>query len=197
MQPSAASAGSNLEVVFRPDPAIYDGRFANNGWLQEFPRPVTKYTWDNAAIISPATAHKLDVDTGDMLKLTYAGHSLNAPVWIQPGHADECVTLHLGYGRTKAGHTGTGVGFNPYGLRQSRALWHDGGLEAKKIGGSYILASLQMQHLLDTRRGIIQGGTLAEYIKNPESIHEGFENPAKRHDHVSRLGLRKTVMRGV
>ncbi len=179
VQPSAAAVASNLEVVFRPDPAIYDGRFANNGWLQEFPRPVTKYTWDNAAIISPATAHMLDVDTGNMLQLTYAGRSLNAPVWIQPGHADDCVTLHLGYGRTKAGHTGTGVGFNPYGLRQSRALWHDGGLEAKKIGGSYILASMQMQHLLDTRRGIIQGGTLAEYIKNPESIHEGFENPAK------------------
>ncbi len=76
VQPSAATVGSNLEVVFRPDPAIYDGRFANNGWLQEFPRPVTKITWDNAAIISPATAHKLDVDTGNMLKLSYAGHSL-------------------------------------------------------------------------------------------------------------------------
>jgi MoCo/4Fe-4S cofactor protein with predicted Tat translocation signal len=177
VQPSSGGAGANLEVIFRPDPAIYDGRFANNGWLQEFPRPVSKYTWDNAAIISPATAHKLDVDTGNMLQLTYAGRSLNAPVWIQPGHADDSVTLHLGYGRTRAGHTGTGVGFNPYGLRQSSALWHDGGLEAKKIGGSYILAALQVQHQLDTRRGIIQGGTLAEFIKNPDSIHEGFESP--------------------
>jgi molybdopterin-containing oxidoreductase family iron-sulfur binding subunit len=177
VQPSSGGVGPNLEVIFRPDFAIYDGRFANNGWLQELPRPVSKYTWDNAAIISPATAHKLDVDTGNMLQLTYAGRSLNAPVWIQPGHADDCVTLHLGYGRTKAGHTGTGIGFNPYGLRQSTALWHDGGLEAKKIGGSYTIAALQVQYQLDTRRGIIQGGTLAEFIKDPESIHQGFENP--------------------
>ncbi|HEX3875881.1 MAG TPA: TAT-variant-translocated molybdopterin oxidoreductase [Bryobacteraceae bacterium] len=176
-QPSPAVDSGKFEVIFRPDPAIYDGRFANNGWLQEFPRPVTKYTWDNAAIISPVSAKKLDIDTGDMVKLSYGGRSLNAPVWVQPGHADNCVTLHLGYGRTKAGHTGTGVGFNPYGLRQSKALWHDGGLDIQKISGSYILAALQVQHQLDTRRGVIQGGTLAEYIKNPDSIHEGFENP--------------------
>ncbi len=177
VQPSPAGDTSKLEVVFRPDAAVYDGRFANNGWLQELPRPVTKYTWDNAAIISPATAHRLDVDTGNMLELTYKGRSLKAPVWIQPGHADEAVTLHLGYGRSKAGHTGSSVGFDPYGLRTSGALWADGGLEARKIGGSYILASMQMQHQLDTRRGVIQGGTLAEYIQNPEKLHEGFENP--------------------
>ena len=175
--PSQASNQTGLEVIFRPDPAIYDGRFANNGWLQEFPRPITKYTWDNAAIISPATAHKLDVDTGNMLKLTYGGNSVNTPVLIQPGHADDCVTLHLGYGRTKAGATGNGVGFNPYGLRQSRALWQDSGLQAQKTSGSYEFASQQVQFQLDTRRGVIQGGTLAEFLKNPDSIHEGFENP--------------------
>ena len=75
-----------LEVIFRPDPMIYDGRFANNGWLQELPRPITKLTWDNAAIMSPATASRLNVATGDMLELTYEGRSLRAPVWIQPGH---------------------------------------------------------------------------------------------------------------
>jgi MoCo/4Fe-4S cofactor protein with predicted Tat translocation signal len=177
VQPSVVADSAKLELIFRPDPSVYDGRFANNGWLQELPRPVTKYTWDNAAIISTATAHKLNIDNGEMLKLTYNGRSLNAPVWIQPGHADECVTVHLGYGRTRAGHTGTGVGFNPYALRTSRALWFEGGLDAQKTGGEYILASMQMQHMLDTRRGVIQGGTLAEYLKNPESIHEGFENP--------------------
>ncbi len=176
--PSPAGDTSNLEVIFRPDPAIYDGRFANNGWLQELPRPIMKYTWDNAAIVSPDTAHKLDVDTGDMLKLTYGGHTLDAPVWIQPGHADQSVTLHLGYGRTAAGHTGTGIGFNPYGLRQSKALWQDGGLQAQKTSGSYTLASLQVQFQLDTRRGIIQETTLPDYVKNPESIHEHApENP--------------------
>ncbi len=98
----AKPAASGLEVSFRPDPGIYDGRFANNGWLQEMPKPVTKLTWDNAAVISPATAHKLNVDKGDLLHVTYRGHSLKAPVWIQPGHAPDTVTMHLGFGRTRA-----------------------------------------------------------------------------------------------
>jgi len=92
--PQGAAGG--LEVAFRPDPGVYDGRFANLGWLQEMPKPVTKLTWDNAAVIGPATAHRLNVETGDMLRLTYRGHSLNAPVWVQPGVAAESVTLHLG-----------------------------------------------------------------------------------------------------
>ena len=172
-----ADSSGKLEVMFRPDPAIYDGRFANNGWLQEMPRPVTKLTWDNAAIISPATAHKLDVDTGNMLRLTYEGHTLRAPVWIQPGHANDCVTLHLGYGRTKAGVTGTGTGFNPYGLRTAKALWHDSGLDAKKIPGDYLFASTQYDHILDTRRHVLHSGQLEEYKKDPESVHEGAEVP--------------------
>ena len=176
LKPAAAADAAKLEVVFRPDAAVYDGRFANNGWLQEMPRPVTKITWDNAAMISPDTAHKLDVDTGQMLKLSYQGHSLHAPVLIQPGVADNSITLHLGYGRTKAGHTGTGVGFNAYGLRTAAALWHDSGLEAQKADGSYLFASQQMQHVLDTRRDVIQSGTLADYIKNPESVHELYDH---------------------
>ena len=95
----ARHLGGKLEVIFRPDPTIYDGRFANNGWLQELPKPITKLTWDNAAILSPATAHRLGVQNGDMLKLTYEGRSLNAPVFIQPGHVNGATTLHLGYGR--------------------------------------------------------------------------------------------------
>ena len=75
-----------------------------------------------------------------MVELTYEGRTLQAPVWVQPGHVDGAVTLHLGYGRTKAGRAGTGVGFNPYGLRTSKALWHDVGLEAKKISGTYVFA---------------------------------------------------------
>ena len=131
----ARKLGGKLEVIFRPDPTIYDGRFANNGWLQELPKPITKLTWDNAAILSPATAHRLGVQTGDMLKLTYEGRSLNAPVCIQPGHVNGAATLHLGYGRTHAGRAGTGMGFNPYGLRTAKALWQDVGLDAEKTGG--------------------------------------------------------------
>ena len=123
----AKKLGGKLEVIFRPDPTIYDGRFANNGWLQELPKPITKLTWDNAAFLSPATAHRFGVQTGDMLKLTYDGRSLNAPVFIQPGHVNGATTLHLGYGRTHAGRAGTGMGFNPYGLRTAKALWQDVG----------------------------------------------------------------------
>jgi len=177
-QPNPHHLGGKLEAIFRPDPAIYDGRFANNGWLQELPKPITKLTWDNAAIVSPVTAHLLHVETGDMLQLTYRGHSLRAPVWVQPGHIDGAATLHLGYGRTKAGAVGTGLGFNPYGLRSSQALWQDNGLEAVKVAGRYPFASTQMEHLLDTRRHILQTGTLEDYKKNPASVVEGVETPA-------------------
>ncbi len=176
-RPASHRLGGKLEAIFRPDPTIYDGRFANNGWLQELPKPITKLTWDNAAIISPATAHRLGVESGDMLRLNYEGNSLNAPAWVQPGHIDGAVTLHLGYGRTRSGRVGNGMGFNPYGLRGSKALWHDTGLEAVKIPGQYVFASTQMDHVLDTRRHIIQSGTLEEYKKNPLSIIEGIETP--------------------
>ena len=176
-----------LEVIFRPDPTIYDGRFANNGWLQELPKPITKLTWDNAAFMSPGTATRLGlpiVDTLDyddggvpMVELTYQGRSLRAPVFVQPGHANGAVTLHLGYGRTKAGRAGTGQGFNPYGLRTAKALWHDIGLEAKKTSGKYQFATTQNNHLLDTRRHIYRQASLAEYKANPEAPHEGAEAP--------------------
>ncbi|HWB83329.1 MAG TPA: TAT-variant-translocated molybdopterin oxidoreductase [Bryobacteraceae bacterium] len=175
----APQAGGSLEVVFRPDPTIYDGRFANNGWLQELPKPVSKLTWDNAAIIGPGTAHSLNVDTGDMLEVSYQGHSLRAPVWIQPGHVNGSVTMHLGYGRTRSGRAGDGMGFNPYGLRTAKALWHDTGLEVRKTSGSYLFATTQNEHALDTRRHIIRQGTLNEYLKNPESVHEGAEVPPR------------------
>jgi len=178
-----------LEVLFRPDPTIYDGRFANAGWLQELPKPVTKLTWDNAAIMSPATAGPLGVyyetldvgmdDGAPMVELTYQGRTIKAPVWIQPGHADGSVTLHLGYGRTKAGRSGTGFGFNAYGFRTAQAMWQDVGMEAHKVSGKYVFATQQNQHMLDTRRHIIHKGDISEYVKDPESVHEGAEVPPR------------------
>jgi MoCo/4Fe-4S cofactor protein with predicted Tat translocation signal len=166
-----------LEVIFRPDPTIYDGRFANNGWLQELPKPITKLTWDNACILSPADAHRFNVDTGDLVTLTYQGRSLRAPVWVQPGQVNGAATLHLGYGRTRGGRVGAGQGFNPYGLRTSTALWHDNGLEVRKTSGSYVFATTQNDHILDTRRHIIHKGDIGEYRKDPESVHDGAEAP--------------------
>jgi molybdopterin-containing oxidoreductase family iron-sulfur binding subunit len=168
-----------LEVIFRPDPGIYDGRFANNGWLQEWARPVTTLTWDNAAILSPADAHRFGVQTGDLVELSYQGRSLRAPVWVQPGHVSGAATLHLGYGRTRAGRTGTGYGFNPYGLRTASALWQDVGLGVQKAGTGYLFSALQHEYTLDTRRHIVRSGDLAEYLKNPESVHEGAEAPPR------------------
>ena len=179
--------GGTLEVIFRPDPTIYDGRFANNGWLQELPKPITKLTWDNAAVMSPATATRLGlplVNTLDYnstgvptVELTYQGRTLRAPVLVQPGHVNGAVTLHLGYGRTKAGRSGTGMGFNPYGLRTSQALWHDVGLEARKTPASYLLATAQNEHMLDGRRHIYRQAALQDYLNNPEAPHEGAEAP--------------------
>ena len=179
--------GGTLEVIFRPDPTIYDGRFANNGWLQELPKPITKLTWDNAAVMSPATATRLGLPVVNTLdydstgvptvELTYQGRSLRAPVLVQPGHVNGAVTLHLGYGRTRAGRSGTGMGFNPYGLRTSQALWHDVGLEARKISGSYLFATAQNEHMLDGRRHIYRQAALQEYLKNPEAPHIGAETP--------------------
>ena len=173
--------GGKLEAIFRPDPTIYDGRFANNGWLQELPKPITKLTWDNAAFLGVRTAARFGLKTGDRVKLTYEGRSLNAPVFVQPGHVDGAVTLHLGYGRTRAGRAGTGAGFNAYGLRTGKALWNDTGLELEKISGEYPFASTQDFHALDTpdRRHIIHKGDIAEYRKEPESVHAGAEAPPR------------------
>jgi MoCo/4Fe-4S cofactor protein with predicted Tat translocation signal len=183
--PVAASSGGRLEVIFRPDPGVYDGRFANNGWLQEFPKPISKLTWDNAAYMSPKDAERLGITTGEWgtitqkVKLTYQGRSLEAPVYIQPGMAEGSVVLHLGYGRTRGGRAANGMGFNPYGLRTSRALWQDGGLEAVKTSEEYQFAAMQAHHSLEVEdpRHIIHHGTLEQFKKEPESIHRGAENP--------------------
>ena len=176
LPPSAGAQG--LEVVFRPDPAVYDGRFANNGWLQEWPRPITQLTWDNAAIFSPKTAQERGVVSTDLVEVVYRGYKMRAPVFIQPGHADGSVTIHLGYGRTRAGHVGTRIGFNAYGMRTSSALWQDYGLDVKKVGSDYLLVSVQDYHALDTERHTIEKADIAEYRKNPKVIQEDFEQPA-------------------
>src|SRR5262249_2673220 len=111
----------SLEVVFRPDPTIYDGRFANNAWLQELPKPLTKLTCANAALIAPATAERLNLVSGALVEITHDNRKLRIPVWLAPGHAADCVTLHLGYGRQRAGRAGNGTGFDVNALRSTKA----------------------------------------------------------------------------
>ncbi len=102
--PTAADLGTGqFEIVFRPDPTLWDGQHANNGWLQELPKPLTKLSWDNAALLSPATAKKLGVESEDVVELRFQARSALIPVWIVPGQADQTVTVHLGHGRRRAG----------------------------------------------------------------------------------------------
>ena len=108
------------QVIFRPDPTIWDGRFANNGWLQELPKPITKLTWDNAALISPAAAESLSLANGDLVRLRHANRQIELPVWVVPGQAPRCITLHFGYGRSRVGSVGSQTGFDVFPLRTQR-----------------------------------------------------------------------------
>ncbi len=170
--PAATAAPEGLEIIFRPDPTIWDGAFANNGWLQELPKPLTKLTWDNVALVSPATAQRLRLSNEQVIELTYRGRTLRAPAWVQPGHADEAITLFLGYGRTRAGHVGTGAGYNAYALRVADAPWFDGGLAVRATGDRYALAGTQ-HHFMMEGRDLVRSGTLAEFQADPEFIHHG------------------------
>ncbi len=163
----AKEADSALEIVFRPDPTIWDGRFANNGWLQELPKPLTKLTWDNAALISPATAERRGLANEELVVLRYQGREVRAPVWITPGHADNSVTVHLGYGRTRAGKVGTGTGFNAYALRTSDASWIGSGLDIGKTGARYALACTQDHHSMENRN-LVRVAALEHYQKEPD-----------------------------
>ena len=186
---STAHSANGLEIVFRPDPTVGDGRFANNGWLQELPKPITHLTWDNAAMFSPATAQRLNLQNGDYVNLNLDGWKLGAPVWIVPGNADESVTLHLGYGRSKAGRIGTLTGVNAYYLRNSREPWIARGLQIQKTDRKYWLATTQHHHLIENdgeqieeesaqafARDLVQVATLDEFRKNPAFARSDGEN---------------------
>ena len=140
---------SSMDLLLRPDPTIWDGRFANNGWLQELPKPLTKLTWDNAALISPATAQRLGLRNEDAVELHYQGRTVRAPIWVVPGQADDAVTVHLGYGRWRTGRVGRDAGFNAYALQTSMAPWGDSGLELRKTGERYPLASTQQHQTME------------------------------------------------
>lgn len=117
------SAHSGLQLLLRPDDLLHDGRYANNAWLQECPRPLSQLTWGNAAWISPALAARHGLSNGDMVRLDSQGRSLATPVWVMPGQADECISLHLGHGRRAAGRVGNAVGVDANALRTSARAW--------------------------------------------------------------------------
>ena len=174
--PSPAGDGSNLEIIFAPDPSIWDGSYANNGWLQELPKPFSKVTWDNPARISPRTAARLGLNNGDVVELKYSQRSLQAPVWILPGQPQDSVTVFLGYGRKSGGELVTGRGFNAYALRTSQSAWFDNGLEISKTGQSYPLATTQHHHSMEGR-DLVKVASLEAYRQNPNFVQEGEHLP--------------------
>jgi molybdopterin-containing oxidoreductase family iron-sulfur binding subunit len=168
-----------LEIVFQPDPTIWDGRFANNGWLQELPKSLTRLTWDNAVLISPATAERLGLSNEEVVELRYRGRAVRGPVWIMPGHAEDSVTVHLGYGRTHAGRVGTGAGFNAYAIRTSDAPWFGPGLEIHKSGERYPLARTQHHHSMEGRN-LVRVGTIEQFREHPDFAHETAHDSSPR-----------------
>jgi molybdopterin-containing oxidoreductase family iron-sulfur binding subunit len=189
-QPGGAELNNNVRtdvngyaLILKESPSIGDGRYSNNGWLQELPHPVTKVTWDNYAAISPATAKELGVEYNDIVKIKAGGRSLEIPVFIQPGSADKTITIELGYGRSKTGIVGTGVGFNANVLmskNEGLSPWLYTGVSVSKTGDTYEIVSSQEHQMFDkeltkdlaVKRGIIREGTIAEYLENPGFLHE-------------------------
>lgn len=180
--PQPPAAGS-YEVVFRTDPTIYDGRFANNGWLQELAKPLTKLTWDNAALVSPETAKRLGLVKTigwkggeilvDNIRVEHRGLSLTCPTWIMPGQPDNVVTIHLGYGRERAGRVGNKLGFDAYKIRTSDSPWVASGVKVEKAPGQFHLAVTQL-HFNMEGRDVLRTGTLEEYLKADHAGgHEG------------------------
>lgn len=193
--PSVPSPSSKdaLEIIFRPDPNIYDGRWSNVGWLQELPKPITSLSWDNAAIVSGATLTRLGLEEDDIVELNVGGNKVKAPVIVAPGHPDNSVTVYLGYGREFAGRVGSGAGFNAYLIRTTAApLYVTGSL--KKLDGKWGIA-ITKSHYQDHRgprfgqqgsgnnsleadealgpRGVIRYATLDEFKASPNFAHEG------------------------
>jgi molybdopterin-containing oxidoreductase family iron-sulfur binding subunit len=171
IQPPEAPATEGLEINFRPDPTLWDGRYANNGWLQELPKPLTKLTWENAALINPQTAGSLGLAHEDLVELSYNGQTVQAPLWLMPGHPEGAVTVYLGYGRTHAGNVGDGAGFNAFALRTAGAPWFGAGLNIRKTGTGHRFASTQNHHSMEGRN-LVRVGTAAQFASEPNFVQE-------------------------
>lgn len=173
---SATAAAGAVEVLFRPDPTIHDGRFANNGWLQELPKPLTKLCWDNAVLVSPALAGRFGLANEDVVELRAGDLAVQGPVFIVPGQADGLVTLTLGYGRRRGGEIANGTGFDAYALRTSSAAWSGTSVELRKTGTTLLLACTQDHHSMEGR-GLVRSATLEKFRDHPHFVHEGHHLP--------------------
>lgn len=171
-EPTASAPG--WSVRFCADPSVRDGDFANNAWLQELPRPDSKLTWDNAALVAPASAHALGVRSGDIVELRAAARTVRAPVWVLPGQAEGVIAIALGYGRSRAGRVGNGVGCDAYPLRGAGSPWEIRDIRVRKIGEGYPFATTQAHGRMEGREPV-RHATLAEYRAGQGAPHERAE----------------------
>jgi molybdopterin-containing oxidoreductase family iron-sulfur binding subunit len=209
-QPAAAPTGTGpLEIAILPDPSVYDGRFANNGWLQELPNPLTKITWENVALVSPKTAERLDLNqardlreksggergtafintrgtnmSADVVTLNYQGSNISkgVPVWVSPGHPDDVITIYMGYGRTRAGRIGTGLGYNAFEVRRSDAMDFGFG-DITKTGEQANIVSTQI-HFNMEGRDILRVFDVDVFEANPDMGHQPDMYPLTMFPHA-------------
>jgi molybdopterin-containing oxidoreductase family iron-sulfur binding subunit len=201
--PAAQPTAGTYELVFRTDPSIYDGRFANNGWLQELPKPLTKVTWDNVAIVSPNSAQLIAADNSvrgavkgrehyvPLVDITtQQGQTVRAPLWIMPGQPDGVVTIHLGYGRRAVAGSYSGprdevVGFDAYQIRSSYQPWWMTGVRVTNTGLDYQLATTQLHFNLEDpkfstdQRDVVRTETLEQFLHGEKpKENEELEHPS-------------------
>jgi Fe-S-cluster-containing dehydrogenase component/anaerobic selenocysteine-containing dehydrogenase len=189
---SASSAPRPLELVVRADSKVHDGTFANNAWLQELPDSMTKLTWGNAALVSPATAARLDLATEDVVRLSLRGESVETPVFVMPGQADDSIALMLGYGREgdeELGH----VGVNAYRLRTTSGLSFDSDLKLEKTGRTRLLASTQ-EHWSTENRPVALRADLLDYGKPASDVVAGQSAPRQTLYQLSLKGQNQWAM---
>jgi molybdopterin-containing oxidoreductase family iron-sulfur binding subunit len=193
-QPAQQAADGTFELVYRTDPSIYDGRFANNGWLQELPKALTKVTWDNVAVVSPNSAQQIASENSNrggakgrehhvpLIEIATQQGKITAPMWIMPGQPDGVITVHLGYGRRLAGAVGSGkggeqVGFDVYPIRTSFEPWSTTGVKVTNTGRDYLLATTQLHFNLEDpkfsteERDIVRSQTLEEFLHGEQTEH--------------------------
>jgi MoCo/4Fe-4S cofactor protein with predicted Tat translocation signal len=184
IEPVAAPAGAALgnepgyEISFHADPYILDGRYGNNGWLQELPRPISRLTWDNAVIVSPKTAKELGVSDEDRVAIDYNGHSAWGSIWQIPGQPDGAIALTMGFGRTRVGRAGNGAGFDVYPLRAAATPYFARGAKVRKLGEKFRLAAVQ-HHFAMEGRNPVHAGTLEEFNNDPYFSEKQSELPPK------------------
>ena len=198
---TSPTGDDGFEVSFYADPYIYDGRFANNGWLQELPHPMTKLTWDNAALMSIPTARKLGLWSEARVELKHGNRTVWASVWVQPGQPDNSIAVQLGFGRTRSGRSGNGAGFNAYKIWTSGNLTYATNVEVKNLHQKYSIAATQHHYMMDRTsfegddsrkehesdfeaaeaklRGILRSFPIADYKNDPEVVAKRGEQPPK------------------